>query len=134
MSGIFRVASGVVETLVVDADRCRKALSPDMLATDLAYYLVRKGVPFRDAHSLAGEAVALAESENPSQPDLTKLTVAQLKRVHPLFAADVSDIFNYEASVEQYDVVGGTARARVLEQIEDFRMQPAGNEAVISEK
>ena len=43
MLGVLRVAAGVVATLVVDAGRCQAALSPDMLATDLAYYLVRKG-------------------------------------------------------------------------------------------
>jgi len=119
MIGILRITTGVVSTLRVDASRCRSALSPDMLATDLAYYLVRKGVPFRHAHSDAGKAVAMAEEANPQDPDLTELSANELKSgVNSLFGEDVKDIFDYEASVEQYDVVGGTARSRVIEQID----------------
>ena len=121
MIGILRITTGVVSTLRVDASRCRSALSPDMLATDLAYYLVRKGVPFRHAHSDAGKAVAMAEEANPQDPDLTELSANELKSgVNSLFGEDVKDIFDYEASVEQYDVVGGTARSRVIEQIDQL--------------
>ena len=63
----------------------------------------------------------MAEAAHPSDPDLTKLSTDELKTgANPLFADDVKDIFNYEASVEQYDVVGGTARRRVVEQIEEL--------------
>ena len=141
MLGVLRVAAGVVATLVVDAGRCRAALSPDMLATDLAYYLVRKGVPFRDAHADAGRVVALAEADveatttttttttdpyhhhphpSPLRRDLTTLTTSELKSVNPLFGDDAKSVFDYEASVEQYDVVGGTARARVADQIDEM--------------
>ena len=127
MIGVLRVATGVVATLTVDAARCRAALSPDMLATDLAYYLVRKGVPFREAHADAGKAVALAEKMCPDNPDLTKLSTSDLREnVNSLFGEDVKTIFDYETSVEQYDVVGGTARKRVVEQIEEFERRLDG--------
>lgn len=64
---VLQISTGVMSTLTVNADKMRAALSVDMLATDLAYYLVRKGVPFRDAHSLSGECVALAETKGVSR-------------------------------------------------------------------
>uniref|UniRef100_A0A9J7X359 Argininosuccinate lyase n=2 Tax=Cyprinus carpio TaxID=7962 RepID=A0A9J7X359_CYPCA len=94
------------------------ALSPDMLATDLAYYLVRKGMPFREAHSCAGKAVYIAESKN---IHLSKLTVEDLQTVSPLFDKDVSSVWDYTKSVEQYSAPGGTARSSVTAQIEHFR-------------
>ena len=61
MKKAIGVTTGVIQTITVDADKCHAALSYDMLATDLAYYLVRKGVPFRTAHHLSGEVVSLSE-------------------------------------------------------------------------
>ncbi len=55
------VASGAIATLKVNPDKMRAAMDPAMLATDVAEYLVRAGVPFRTAHHLSGQAVALAE-------------------------------------------------------------------------
>jgi argininosuccinate lyase len=60
----------------------------------------------------------LAETLNPENPDVSKLTTDQLKTVHPLFGPDVSQVFDYVHSIEQYDVIGGTARSKVVEQIE----------------
>ncbi|XP_043076639.1 argininosuccinate lyase isoform X2 [Puntigrus tetrazona] len=94
------------------------ALSPDMLATDLAYHLVRKGMPFREAHSCAGKAVYIAESKN---IHLSKLTVEDLQTVSPLFDKDVSSVWDYIKSVEQYSAPGGTARSSVTAQIQHFR-------------
>ncbi|XP_064612579.1 argininosuccinate lyase-like [Liolophura sinensis] len=105
LEGILQVAEGTLSTLKIDKVACRSALSPDMLATDLAYYLVRKGIPFRDAHSLSGGCVALAEKKNCL---LSELTLADLKTVSPLFEEDVSHVWNYENSVNQYAVYGGT--------------------------
>lgn len=60
---ILEVTSGVVKTLKVHQKSCRNALDFNMLATDLAYYLVRKGVPFRKAHESAGKVVAFSEAK-----------------------------------------------------------------------
>ena len=54
MCELLQIACGVLSTLKVNKARCEGALTSVMLATDLAYYLVRKGVPFRQAHSLSG--------------------------------------------------------------------------------
>jgi hypothetical protein len=63
-----------------------QGLSADMLATDLAEYLVRKGVPFRETHHISGAAVKMAEDRG---VPLSSLTVADLQSIHPLFADDV---------------------------------------------
>uniref|UniRef100_A0A8C4WYL5 Argininosuccinate lyase n=1 Tax=Eptatretus burgeri TaxID=7764 RepID=A0A8C4WYL5_EPTBU len=61
---VLHILTGIISTLKVNPEAMRNALSPEMLATDLAYYLVRKGVPFRKAHDTAGKAVILAESQH----------------------------------------------------------------------
>uniref|UniRef100_A0A673M1E7 Argininosuccinate lyase n=1 Tax=Sinocyclocheilus rhinocerous TaxID=307959 RepID=A0A673M1E7_9TELE len=113
---VLQVATGVISTLKVRA--MEGALSPDMLATDLAYHLVRKGMPFREAHSCAGKAVYIAESKN---IHLSQITVEDLQTVSPLFDKDVSSVWDYNRSVEQYSAPGGTARSSVTSQIEHFR-------------
>uniref|UniRef100_A0A8C9XAP1 Argininosuccinate lyase n=1 Tax=Sander lucioperca TaxID=283035 RepID=A0A8C9XAP1_SANLU len=112
---VLQVATGVMSTLEV---RDLTALSPDMLATDLAYYLVRKGMPFREAHGISGKAVFAAESKNIA---LNQLTVADLSAVSPLFESDVSSVWDYRSSVEQYSAPGGTAQRSVAAQVEHLR-------------
>ncbi|KAG7515285.1 argininosuccinate lyase [Solea senegalensis] len=72
---VLQVTSGVMSTLQINQSVMEAALSPDMLATDLAYYLVRKGMPFREAHGVSGKAVFMAESKNVT---LNHLTVEDL--------------------------------------------------------
>jgi argininosuccinate lyase len=93
-------------------------LVPEMLATDIAEYLVRKGLPFRETHHIAGAAVKLAETRN---MPLDKLTVEDLQTLHPLFDQDVSNLWSYENSAESRDSIGGTSRSKVLEQINKIR-------------
>ena len=118
INSVIQIATGVISTLKVQEETMRAALSLDMLATDLAYYLVRKQVPFREAHGKAGEAVALAEKKGCT---LEELTVADYQAIHPSFEADVMKCWNFENSVDQYTAEGGTARSAVLKQIADIR-------------
>ena len=78
----------------------------------------RVGVPFRETHHIAGAAVALAESEGIA---LTDLCLAALRSLHPAFDEDVTAIWSYERSVEQRDVLGGSSRRAVREQITTLR-------------
>jgi argininosuccinate lyase len=123
LSGSLQIATGVLATLTVKGERMRQALVPEMLATDLAEYLVRKGVPFRETHHVAGAAVLLAESEGAS---IAALSLAQLCSLHPAFEADVHDLWNYERSVDQRDASGGSSRRAVQEQIESLQAWLAG--------
>lgn len=93
-------------------------LVPEMLATDLAEYLVRKGVPFRETHHIAGAAVKMAED---CHIPLSELSLAQLQSLHPKFEKDVLNIWNFETSVEQKSVPGGTSRTSVQWQIKSVR-------------
>ncbi len=124
LSGALQIASGVVSTLTPNATRLRAALTTEMLATDLAEYLVRKGVPFRETHHVAGAAVALAEKNG---VELAALTLADLQGLHPAFAEDVSQVWDFEESVERRDADGGTSRRAVLAQISQLRGWLTGN-------
>jgi len=108
------VAAGAIRSLKVNAARMRAALDPAMLATDVAEYLVRKGVPFRQAHHLVGRAVALAEARG---VPLSVLPLADWQSISPHFAADVFDVFDFERSLASRDVVGGTSPRAVRVQI-----------------
>ncbi|KAF2456911.1 argininosuccinate lyase [Lineolata rhizophorae] len=110
----LQIAARVLATLTVFPDKMLAALTPDMLATDLAEYLVRKGVPFRETHHIAGRVVALAENED---IPMDKLSLGQLKAVDERFGDDVLSVFDYERSVEMKNAVGGTSKHAVLEQI-----------------
>lgn len=110
------IATGVIATLTPNPDMLMKALCPEMLATDLADYLVRKGVPFRETHHISGACVRLAEESNVS---IDTLTLEQLQNVDSRFEEDVMKVWNYEESVERKSSSGGTARAAVEKQIKD---------------
>ncbi|KAG8122822.1 hypothetical protein E2320_018285, partial [Naja naja] len=71
LSTVLKVTTGVISTLQINRDNMERALTPEMLSTDLAYYLVRKGVPFRQAHTVVGKAVRLAESKGHSVEQYT---------------------------------------------------------------
>lgn len=109
------IATGVISTLSPNAEKMKESLSMDMLATDLADYLVRKGVPFRETHHISGECVRAAEENSLSGID--KLTMEQLKQIDSRFEKDVFETFNFEQSVERRDAIGGTAKSAVLKQL-----------------
>jgi argininosuccinate lyase len=108
------VMAGLVSTLRLRPERMAAQLEPGLLATDLADYLVRRGVPFRQAHELVGQAVRLAENKN---VPLTSLTLADLQAISDLFAKDVTGVFDITASLAGRVATGGTAPAALLEQL-----------------
>lgn len=115
IKGILQVANGTLSTLKVNQEKCAAALSPDMLSTDVAYYLVRKGVPFRDAHGFAGGIVQLAEKKG---IEMSSLSLDDMKSISSEFEADFVEIWDYNSSVDQYSSLGGTSKSAVLTQIE----------------
>uniref|UniRef100_K7E159 Argininosuccinate lyase n=1 Tax=Monodelphis domestica TaxID=13616 RepID=K7E159_MONDO len=118
MNSVLQVATGMISTMKINKACMENALSPDMLATDLAYYLVRKGMPFRQAHEASGKAVFMAETK---QLSLSQLPVKELQSISPLFSGDVCQVWNYANSVEQYKALGGTAKSSVEWQIQQLR-------------
>ena len=112
------VAAGVIRTLEVNDARIAGVLDDGLLATDLADYLVRKGIPFRQSHHLVGLVVKRAESLDVSLKDLD---LATYQAIHPIFSEDLYAVFDFERSVEARDVEGGTAPAAVRVQVERAR-------------
>jgi argininosuccinate lyase len=92
-------------------------------ATDLADYLVRKGVPFRDAHEVVAHAVKLALAQG---VDLSELPLPILAGLHPLISADAYAALTLEGSMNSRATLGGTAPQRVREQIESHRARLRG--------
>ena len=91
-------------------------------ATDLADYLVRQGVPFRDAHRVVGELVAHCIAENKA---LLDLTLPELQKFHPAFESDVYEAISMKACVERRSIPGAPAPEMVKQSIEDARARLA---------
>ncbi|KAJ9109705.1 hypothetical protein QFC19_001935 [Naganishia cerealis] len=112
----IRIAEGVIATLSINPEKMLAALTDDMLATDLADYLVRKGVPFRETHHISGRAVALAEKQ---KCNLSDITFEQYRELSDKFEPDVIEsVFNFENSVEKRDAVGGPSRKGIERQVQ----------------
>lgn len=118
------IATGVIRTLKVRGERMAAVLDEGMLATDLADYLVRKGVPFRQSHHLVGQAVRQAEELNVSLPELEP---GRYQAIHPAFEADLYAVLDFRRSVEARDTMGGTATTAVKAQIEKAKTLLAAN-------
>ncbi|TXT13069.1 hypothetical protein VHUM_01470 [Vanrija humicola] len=123
ISASLRIAEGVIATLNINADKMAAALSMDLLATDIADYLVRKGVPFRETHHISGRSVALAEQR---KVQISDLTLEDWKALSPHFTEDVFDVFNFENSVEKRNAIGGPARKMIQRQVDVARERIAG--------
>jgi argininosuccinate lyase len=108
------VATGAIDTMTANSQAMKAALDDGMLATDLADYLVRKGVPFRESHGLVGQAVRLAESRG---AQLGELDLDDYRAISDAFDADVFAVFDFAASVERRNCFGGTSTSAVMEQI-----------------
>jgi argininosuccinate lyase len=107
--------AGLVSTLTFDTDRMAE-LAPlgYTLATDVAEWLVRQGIPFRVAHEVAGAAVRAAEARGVG---LEELADDELAGIHPGLTAEVRDVLTIAGSVSSRDARGGTAPVQVARQL-----------------
>lgn len=96
-----------------------QGLSSDMLATDLAEYLVRRGVPFREAHFICGSAIKMAAEKG---LPLHELSTNDLKKLHSSFGDDVIEVWSYENSIESRSNLGGTSKSSVRLQIDKLKL------------
>jgi len=110
------VMAGLLDTLEVDAERMQANLNPAILATDLADYLVIKGIPFREAHNLAGQVVRKAEEE---QLDMRELPLQVYQEISPLFSQDVYEVYQFAHALEKKNITGGTATEAVTQQLKE---------------
>ncbi|MFH6890144.1 MULTISPECIES: argininosuccinate lyase [Corynebacterium] len=116
--------TGLVETLTFHEDRMRE-LAPRgfTLATDLAEWMVRQGVPFREAHEASGACVQIAESRG---VDLVDLTDEELAGVDKRLLPEVREVLTIDGAVASRSTKGGTAGIRVVEQREKVRERARG--------
>ncbi len=124
---LLPAVSGMIASLTFHVDRLA-AMAPAgfSLATDIAEFLVREGVPFRVAHEAAGECVRLAES---SGRELHELTDAEFAGIDAALTPRVRDVLTVAGSLASRDGVGGTAPSRVAEQLAQLRDVVAADRA-----
>ena len=124
---LLPAVTGMTATLTFNTERMA-AMAPAgfSLATDIAEWLVRQGVPFRVAHEVAGECVALAESTG---RDLDDLTDDEFADINPALTPAVAIVLTVAGSLASRDGVGGTAPVRVAEQIAALQARIAADRA-----
>ena len=116
INGVLPLARAAIHTLRIDRERARALLAGGYLnALGVADYLTRKGVPFREAHRISGVAVRRAESLG---LDLDRLPLEEYRALWPSFGPDIFEALRIERALEDKDVVGGTAPARVRSEID----------------
>jgi len=123
LKGSLKVFADMIPAISCRPQNMREAtLKGFATATDLADYLVRKGIPFRDAHEVVGKAVALCVEKT---CDLADLTLAELQGFSAAIDEDVFGVLTLEGSVAARDHIGGTAPAQVRAAIERARARLA---------
>jgi len=110
---VLPVIAGALHTITVRPERMYSAIDSTMMATDLADYLVSKGVPFREAHAIVGKVVWAAGEGKVS---LDEMPLETYQAIGP-FEADVYEVFDPLKSVEKRDAVGGTSPQSVKNQL-----------------
>ncbi len=131
---LFDTADTLLDTLTLFADMVRgirvngeamekAARRGYATATDLADYLVKKGLPFRDAHEVVAHAVRDCTQHG---RDLSELSLAELQRLHPAVQADVFEVLTLHGSAQSRNILGGTAPQQVRAQIARLRAELAG--------
>jgi len=119
VKGCLRAYAGLVPEIVVNKERMREAAMQGFItATDLADYLVRKDIAFRDAHAVVGQSVQYAIEAG---KDLSELTLDELKQFSEVIEDDVFNFLNLEGSVASRAHQGGTAPEQVYKAIQTGR-------------
>jgi argininosuccinate lyase len=117
----LQIMAGLIEKVEVDRERMLQAASEEYTnATDLADYLVMKGIPFREAHQITGKAVQYAEKKGVKLDDLA---LDEFRSFAPTIGEDVFDYIRIEGSIDHRQSIGGTARQRVAQQIKKAKKE-----------
>jgi argininosuccinate lyase len=114
---ILPVIAGALRTITVKPERLRDAIDSTMMATDLADYLVDKGVPFREAHLMAGKVVRAAGEKNIS---LEKMPLDAYQAIGP-FDRNVYQVFDPMKSIQKRNAIGGTSLQSVRNQLQRIK-------------
>ncbi|HAC05573.1 MAG TPA: argininosuccinate lyase [Gemmatimonadetes bacterium] len=108
--------AGAVETATFVPERMLEVMNAQLLATDLADYLVRRGVPFRTTHEVVGRLVRTSEDSGVS---LSELPLDAMKAEHEAFEQDVAEVFDWFRSADARDSDGGTSLRAVRDQLQE---------------
>lgn len=108
--------AGAVETATFVPERMLEVMNAQLLATDLADYLVRRGVPFRTTHEVVGRLVRKSEDSGVS---LSELPLDAMKAEHEAFEQDVAEVFDWFRSADARDSDGGTSLRAVRDQLQE---------------
>src|SRR5437868_1894675 len=115
----LEVFSAMLPKIEINRARMEAAASdPNLLATDLAEYLVKKGMPFREAHGIVGKLVAHGEK---TKFPLNQVSIAELKKVSSLFDVDVANLFDVRRSLAARTAIGAPAPGNIAAQIARWR-------------
>ena len=116
-----RLMAAMLKNTKVNKTACAAAASdPALLATDLADYLVRKGMPFRQAHHVVGAVVALAEKTGKT---LNQLKLAELQTIDKTFGRDALSVFNLKTAMAKRNITGAPGTKEVAKQLARWREQ-----------
>jgi len=121
ISAALELCSAMLPELKINRERMEEAASdPNLFATDLAEYLVGKGMAFREAHEIVGKLVANAIDKGTK---LNAIAPADLKKLSPLFGVDIADVFDVRRSLAARRAIGAPSPENVKAQIKSWRNQ-----------
>jgi argininosuccinate lyase len=113
--------SAMLQEIKINRPRMEAAANdPNLFATDLAEYLVKKGTPFREAHEIVGKLVAHAMQ---NKIGLDKVSVSEMKTFSPLFDIDIANVFDVRRSLAERKAIGAPSPENVAGQIKRWRTQ-----------
>ena len=118
-----RIAAATLAATRFRQERLREsAQDPALVATEVADYLVNRGVPFREAHEIVGKVLRASEQEGKS---IREMSVARLKEFSPAFGPGLDSVLILESALSRRNVAGGTAPASVRSALQDFKVRIA---------
>jgi len=121
ISAALELCTAMLPELKINRERMEEAASdPNLFATDLAEYLVGKGMAFREAHEIVGKLVANAIDKGTK---LNAIAPADLKKLSPLFGVDIADVFDVRRSLAARRAIGAPSPENVKAQIKSWRNQ-----------
>lgn len=119
VKGSLEIFTALLSGLTAHAGKMKAAADdPNLLATDLAEYLVKKGLPFRDAHETVGKLVASAST---ADTPLNRISAEEMAAASPLFAEDVAEIFDVRRSLAQRTAIGAPSPKNVAAELMRWR-------------
>ncbi len=115
----LEVFSAMLPKIKINRSRMEAAAGdPNLFATDLAEYLVKKGMPFREAHKIIGQLVARSVTK---ETQLNRVPLAEMRKLSPLFAVDVANVFDIRRSLSERRAIGAPSPENVAAQLKRWR-------------